>query len=278
MQFRGYDYYRDVWARVQRIVMFGSFPVSVKMLETAEMLDEIKDEKGRPIKQVDNIIAPCQLIAQAHSWGTVQGGTANALSMCTGGSAYMGFREMPEEWYDTYCRAYYPTEQLSQKTVDDCPKFQPGTYSAMVAAPLERTPVDPDVVIFFPNPAQLYMLTAAYLYNKGGAIDAQFSQAWGCCGPMVAAPVNTGKPNIFTPDNGARIIAFSSDNEMTFSIPGKDLDDFMDGLEFVYKGKMMRYPTAYQHINAKPGGPMGAALEGKGLYAKEERHPDQKAE
>jgi uncharacterized protein (DUF169 family) len=271
MEFTGHGYYQAAWETIQKICMFPAFPVSVKMLESADLLDQIRDEEGRPIRKVEGKIAACQLMAQAHTWGKVQGGTAQSLSLCVGGAAYMGFRDLPKEWLDTYCRAYYPTEQLSQLTVNDCPKFEPFRYAAMVAAPLDKTPVDPDVIVFFPNAAQTYLLTAAYLYNKGGAIDAQFSQAWGVCGSMVAQPVNTGKATISIPDNGARMIAFSSDHELTFAIPGALLDDFIQGLEFVYEGRMARYPTPYQHINAVPGGPMGAALEGKGLYAKEDR-------
>ncbi len=59
---------------------------------------------------------------------------------------------------------------------------------------------------------------------------------------------------------------------------GSSLDDLMEGFTFIRRGRMLRYPIACQHINAAPAGAMGAALEGKGLYPPEERHPGGKAE
>ena len=147
----------------------------------------------------------------------------------------------------------------------------------MIVSSLERTPVDPDVVIFFPNAAQTMLLIAAYLYNKGGKIDAEFCMVGGCSQPIVPV-MKTGKPNIFIPTNGARILGWPSDIELTFSIPGESLKDVLEGLEFLYRGKGIRYPTVWQHINWDPKGKIRDVMDGKGLYPPEERNPQRKPE
>jgi uncharacterized protein (DUF169 family) len=235
--------------------MLSSFPVAVKMLEDVKMLNEVKDERGKPLRQVNNKITVCQFLGQAHYLGVAQGGTKETLSACVSGGAYLGFWELPEEYPDRYVGGYFPTKELARETVATCPRFEPGKYAAMIASSLERTPVDPDVVIFFCNAAQLLVLTAAYLSREGGKIDAEFCMVGACSQPIVS-PMKTGKPNIFYPTNGARILAFPSENELMFSIPGGKLEEFLEGLDFVYRGRLVRYPTTWQHISWEPQGPI----------------------
>lgn len=266
--------YQEMATRFDSLLRLASFPVAVKMLEDARMLNDIKDEKGRPLRQIDHELTICQFLGQSSYLGATQGGTAENLVGCLSGGAFMGFWKLADDYADGYVRAYFPTEELARKALATVPRFEPGTHAAMVASPLGQMPVDPDVVIFFANAAQTLRLTAAYIYKKGEKIDAEFNIAGGCAQPIVS-PMRTGKPNIFIPTNGARILGLPSDNDLSFSIPAASLPNILEGLELTHRN-MIRYPTTWQHLNWETHGIIRNVLKGKGFFPPEQRHPESK--
>lgn len=80
------------------------------------------------------------------------------------------------------------------------------------------------MVIFFGNTAQIYRLIQAYLYNKGGRLE------FGLCGEalcadVITAPIQTQKPVLGLPSNGARLLSWPSDDEIACGVPGSLLED-----------------------------------------------------
>lgn len=264
--------------RFDRLLRLSSYPVAVKMFKDAKELAKAKDEKGRPINLVSGLrLTVCQALAQPRYWGTIVAGNAESLNMCMVGAWAMGFEELAENYADGYVRAYFTNEEVARRCIALIPRFKLGECSAMLAAPLERITVDPDVVLFYGNTAQAYRFIQAYNYNKGGRLEFGCTGEAGGCADCVVVPIQTGKPTVAFPCNGARLLSWPSDDEVVCGVPANALEDILEGLEFTHAG-MVRYPMTWQHINWEP--PTGTILrnvmEGKGFFPPEQRHPEKK--
>ena len=266
---------RAISNRYNEVLRLTSYPVAVKMFENLEELQEAKDEKGRPVRRIGKgNFTVCQLLAQARYTGRTIAGAAESLSMCLPGAAAMGFLELPEGFSDGHVRAYYIDEEVARKNIDAIPKFPKGKYVAMLASPLERMPVDPDIVLFCGNSAQIYRFTHSYLYNKVGRLEFSTSGLVGCS-DLIVAPLRTGKPGLAFPANGTRIASWPSDNEMGCGIPADILEDVLEGLEFTHRGGI-RYPITWQHIEWEVQGGLRDVMQGKGFFPPDQRHPERK--
>ena len=261
----------DEWLRLT------SNPVAVKLFANKKELDDVKDESGRPIRKVtEPRLTICQLIAQARYLGRTLAGDADALGMCTLATGAMGFKEVPLSYADGYVRAYFTDEKAARNTVARVPKFQPGSYVGMLASPLDRMPLTPDVVIFFGNTAQIYRFIQSYLYNTGGRMEFS-SNAEAVCADLITLPMLTEKPQIGLPCNGGRVLSWPSDDEIAIGVPAVALEQVMNGMDFTHRGGV-RYPTTWVHIGWEPppGSMTRNIMEGKGFYPPEQRHPQKK--
>ena len=269
------DELRVIANRYNEMLRLASYPVAVKMFEHQEELQGVKDERGRAVPRIgDGKFTVCQLLAQARYLGRTVAGTAESLSMCLPGAAAMGFQELPEGFADGHVRAYYIDEEIARKNMAAIPKFEAGKYVAMLASPLERMPIDPDIVLFFGNTAQIYRFIHSYLYNKVGRLEFSSSGLVGCS-DLIVAPLQSAKPGIALPGNGTRLAGWFSDEEAGCGVPANILEDVLEGLEFTHRGGI-RYPITWQSIEWEVQGSLRNVMQGKGFFPPEMRHPEKK--
>jgi len=226
-----------------KLMKLRGHPVAIKLFKTAAEFEGLK------VKRLDKVLAVCQVLAQAHYLGRVRLGTAKELDLCPPGSAMMGLRELPEAWKtgEFYVGMYHTSKEVGRKAVDALPKFKAGETAGILFSPLEKCPVDPDVVLFWGNVAQALMIPRGYLYNKGGSATASTVALCGCLDAVVT-PIQTKKPNIALPCNGGRLLGDPDENNLWAAAPGELLEDVLDGIKFTVKAGVT-YPTAWQHIN-----------------------------
>ncbi len=259
--------------RYNQMLRLSSSPVAVKLVKNAEELESIRDEKGKPIRQIKGKnLALCQLLGQARYLGRVTAGTNDSAGFCTLGAGLLGFRELPEDYADGYVRAYFTDESIARKTIATSPRFEGGKHYAMVVAPLESTSFDPDAVIFFGKTAQIQRLIVAHLYDKGGRLEFSCNGE-ALCGDVIVAPIQTKKPVVGFPCNGSRLLSWPSDDEIACGIPGELLEDIIEGLEFSHRGSI-RYPLTWVHLDWEPQGKIRDVMEGRGIFPPELRHPE----
>lgn len=257
--------------RIDRLLRPESYPVAVKLYKDKEELKEVKEKDGRAVRMVEGKnLAACQLIGQARYMGRVTGGTCETASMCMYGSWVLGFEELPVEYMHGYVRSYFTTEEVAERNFATTPRFEVGSYSGILAAPLEKMPVEPDVVVVFGNTAQVYRLIHAYNHNKGVRLEFSSNGEAGACADMIALPALTQKPSIALPCNGARMLSWPSDDGLAFAIPAAGLEDIVAGLEFTHAG-MIRYPLTWVHLDWEVQGRIKNVIRGKGFYPKEQR-------
>ncbi len=228
--------------------------VAVKMLPDAEELDKIH-YKGKPVRKVSKRLVICQLFAQARFYGRVIGGTEESLNLCRLGADALGFEV--DDYTHVYSGSYFNSDEAAQKMIATMPKLERGKYHALLVAPLERCPVEPDVVLFYGNAAQILRLVHGYLYNKGGRVNFSSSGDAGiCCDPLVV-PMQTGEPGIGLPCNGGRIMSLPNSTDIVCGVPFKILDEVLEGIKFTHLGRgAIRYPIAWQHIDWEPQPPV----------------------
>jgi uncharacterized protein (DUF169 family) len=237
-------------SRLNGYLKLSSSPVAVKLFKKTEDLDQAT--KRRPA----NKVAICQLFGQARYLQRVIGGTAGELGECAIGAAAFGLADYPEDVREgkRMVGIYHATEEVGKRVFAEIPKFDLGTYEAILAAPLHGCPVEPDVIIFFGNSAQMLRLIHAHVWKTGERL--KFS----CVGEVVCADVvveamKTGRPSLSVPCNGARILSAVQDSELMMGIPYELIKEILNGLEATSKGGV-RYPPAFQMVYLTPQPPV----------------------
>ena len=120
-------------------------------------------------------------------------------------------------------------------------KLDKGQYAGVVFSPLERTRVEPDVVVLFCNAAQLMRLVHGATQGTGTSLRSVFAGLMASCGEGVLQTLKTKEPKVVLPGNGDRIWAMVQDDELLFTIPADSLDQVIAGLETTHQTGI-RYP------------------------------------
>jgi len=241
---------KNLESRFNEHLKLGCSPVAVKLFEKDEHLDKVT--KRRPA----NKIAICQLFGQARYLNRTLGGTINELGECAIGAAAFGLADYPKDVGEgkRMVGIYHATEAIGKKVFAEIPRFKAGTYQAMLAAPLYQCPIDPDIVIFFGNSAQMLRLIHGHVWETGERLE------FSCVGEVVCAdvvvrPMKTGKPSLSIPCNGSRILSAVQDTELMMGIPFDLMDKTLEGLDATAKGGL-RYPPAFQMVYLTPQPPV----------------------
>jgi uncharacterized protein (DUF169 family) len=156
---------------------------------------------------------------------------------------------------------YSANEDAAKTTMEavDQVKLSKGECAGVVFSPLERTRIDPDLVMIFCNPAQLMRLVHGATQETGEAVQSIFSGRGGSCTEGVLQTFKIGKPKVVLPGNGDRVWAMVQDEEIAFTIPADWLDSIIGGLEATHQtGVRYPIPVDVRHEPTFPGQFKGA--------------------
>jgi len=251
-----------------RHLKLEGFPAAVKMIEDVKALDDIQ-YKGKPVRKLNKNLLVCQLISQARFYGRVVAGLGENLDICRLGGDAMGFEV--DDYTHVYAGTYFTSGEAARKMIETMPKLERGKYQAMLVGPLDRIPVDPDVVVIYGNVAQMLRIINGYVYDSGERLEFSANGDAGLCSDTVAIPMLTGKPHLAVPCNGGRVMSLPNQTEMAFGIPFEELEHVLEGIKFTGRNVPVMYPVAWQHIDweAPPDAPIRAFVRPEG--AKKEK-------
>ncbi len=102
---------------------------------------------------------------------------------------------------------------------------------AIVYAPLETAPYDPDVVVIICNPKQAMQIAQAMVYTLGGRVEADFAGIQSICGDAVAGPYTTKRPNITLGCSGSRKFADIQPDDVIIGMNGENIGCVVNALE-----------------------------------------------
>jgi uncharacterized protein (DUF169 family) len=123
----------------------------------------------------------------------------------------------------------FESADAASKTVSDVPKIDPGTIQATFVFPLEKAPVNPDIVILFMKPIQVLWTALSLLYIKGGKISSSFAGIGEFCGYATAIPYLENVPNFTMGGFGSR--KQKAPEEMLVGIPAPLLEEVVSNVE-----------------------------------------------
>jgi len=253
---------------LNRLIRPLTFPLAVKL---AKSIDEFPEKTRRPSRDMGFKTNLCVGMTMARKYGWTVGMTADDNSCPIVAYTY-GWSEPEPETRKALAdfmivMKYSADENAAKTTMDavDHVKLDKGQCSGVVFSPLERTKVEPDLVMIFCNPAQLMRLVHGATQETGAAVQSVFSGRGGTCTEGVLQTFKTGQPKVVLPGNGDRVWAMVQDDEMAFSMPANWLDSVISGLEATHQmGVRYPIPVDVRHEPTFPGQLKDAASKAAG--------------
>jgi uncharacterized protein (DUF169 family) len=231
-----------------------TFPLAFKLFASADAL-----KKGKEIRRLGYKPRLCQLITLARVHGWTLGATAEELGspVC---ASIIGLIEPPQELMagKTLSGIMYKTAADARKHEKAVPRLATGKYKAVAIAPLKANKFEPDIVLIYGNPAQVFMLVAAVQWEDFEPVENQCVGESSCADAIVRCYL-TKKPSIALPSYAERRYGQAQDDEMVIALLAKSVDKTIQGLKGLHEGGI-RYPIP----------PWGAQVKAPSLLEKEE--------
>ena len=242
---------------LNRLIRPLTFPIAVKLVKS---VDEFPEKARRPARDMGFKTNLCVGMTMARKYGWTVGMTADD-NACPIVSYTYGWSEPESETRKALTEflqvmKYAASENAAKTTMEavEQVKLGKGQCAGVVFSPLERTKIEPDLVMIFCNPAQLMRLVHAATQETGVALQSIFSGRGGTCTEGVLQTFKAGKPKVVLPGNGDRVWAMVQDNEMVFTIPANWLDPVIRGLEATHQtGIRYPIPVDVRHEPTFPG-------------------------
>jgi uncharacterized protein (DUF169 family) len=223
----------------------------------------IQDTQGwEKVKRPNRPLALCQFISQTRYIGRTVLIKAEDISCYAPAENLFGVK-MPADAPSRYVGWQFSNEEAAKKSIEVIPHLEAGRYKAVYLGPLDRCPVDPDVIIFFGNAAQMQVLISAYLRDRGGALNFNAGNQLGCASAIVV-PMKEKRPNLVIPGNAVKLLALPSNTDMFMGIPGFLLGEMADNATKLRETGGSRYPVPWAYISWVPQPPIADLLKREG--------------
>src|SRR5512139_2256010 len=216
--------------RMELLLRLKSFPVAFKLLEKTEDLARLPY-----LRRVSHKSTLCQLISLVRSFDWTVGADLDDFldSLCP---SIIGLTEVPELMRDGTFRSlvWTKTREDGKKYENSVPRLPAGKYRAVALAPLGYNPFDPDIVLFYANPAQMMLLINALQFEDYEVM--RFSCVGeSSCSDAIARCYLERKPFLSIPCYGERRYGHAQDDELVMALPTEMMDKALRGMEALYK-------------------------------------------
>jgi len=229
------------WARKMReFVNPDTFPVGVKILKDES---EIPSRARRPLRDLKVLMAPCQGSAMARRYGWTVAFGPEDVGCAIAAHTYGWERPEDESGAINFLTGvnYVCDETAGREVLKAFRTLHMGNQLAVLYSPLERTKMEPDVILIYVNPAQMMRLIHGATYHTGKPIQSSFSGRAGSCTDGVIGAYLDNDVKVVVPGNGDRVWATCQDHEILMAIPAGKFAEVVEGLEKTHQ-KGIRYP------------------------------------
>ena len=240
--------WKDVSELIRKATILGTSPVAISLLEDAGSLLDLPR-----VEMVSNT-ALCHMIARArhHREEGILGASAQGLK-CVWADAALGLIRTPQRLADGELNRNFVKDEEAGKRLQDS-MFMLGRdgarYGSVVVAPLDLTPVEPNAIVLYVNPAQALRLIIAFAHEKGEPVVAEMTgQASVCC--AIAKVVDKGQVVVDIPCIGDRAFGLAGENDMIVAFPPSRTDQLLQGLKATERSAsypfkpFMRWPVVF---------------------------------
>jgi uncharacterized protein (DUF169 family) len=202
-------------------------PVAVKMLESTLMMRDIKG-----LRQLKDT-APCHMAAWARYYREegVVGASVDGVK-CVWGAACLGMMKSPERFKKGYVTMPFAKDPEAGEhmvgalgVLGDDKKL----FDALVMAPLDLTPLEPDVVVIYLTPGQALRLIIAYVHEKGEEVRSTITGQASLCS-SIAHAFREKSMVVDIPCIGDRRYGLVQDQEMLVAFHVSRTEQLLEGL------------------------------------------------
>ena len=230
--------------RLERLMRLKTSPVAFKLLEDKKSLSEIPF-----LRSPQNKGTMCQMLNLVRNFSWTVGASSEdfVMSMCP---SVIGLCDLPEFMQDGTFRSIVWTKSRAdgKKYENSVPRMPTGQYEAVAMAPLIHNPFDPDIVLFYANPAQMILLINALQFENYEVMQFYCVGETSCADAIVRCYLNQ-KPALTIPCYGERRYGHTQDDELVMAIPADKMNKALRGMEALYR-RGIRYPISYAGAEA----------------------------
>lgn len=226
--------------KIRNFVNPATFPVAVRFTREAS---EIPPSAKRPLRDLQVRMAPCQGAAMARRYGWTVAFGREDVGCAIAANSYGWERVEDDEGVVRFMTHmnYASDAEAARKALASFRHLEAGEDLVAVYSPLERTRVEPDVILIYVNPAQLMRLIHGGTYRSGRPIESTFSgRASSCTEGVIGAHLDQAL-KVVVPGNGDRVWGGCQDHEMVMAVPASRLAEVVEGLEKTH-AQGIRYP------------------------------------
>jgi uncharacterized protein (DUF169 family) len=215
----------------------------------------------------------CQFTQQARVKKKVQQADADNL-ICSKGASALGLYKTPPGVMSGKRDAGRKVKDLraAQTLQKEIPKIQPGRVKYVIVSPLEKTPVDPDVILIVGYPAQIWRICQSATWKDGHRLSFSTSTSQGVCADAVVVPYLADHMNVSLGCTGMRVFAGYSEHHLIAGLSVKKFKEMMAGLEAT-SARDYTYPIPYETYEATPQLPRAWTIMRKLTQEQLERLP-----
>jgi uncharacterized protein (DUF169 family) len=226
--------------KVRNFVNPATFPVAVRFARDSS---EVPPSAKRPLQNLQVRMAPCQGAAMARRYGWTVAFGKEDVGCAIAANTY-GWEKIADEEgmirFMTHMN-YARDAQAAREVLAASRQLEFGEDLVVVYSPLERTRVEPDVILIYVNPAQIMRLIHGGTYGSGKPIQSSFSGRASSCTEGVIGAYQDQALKVVVPGNGDRVWGGCQDHEMVMAVPAAGLAEVVEGLEKTH-AQGIRYP------------------------------------
>lgn len=218
------------WAEItgefKQLLKLKSEPVAFRRLENPKELEEIPG-----VKRIERNFNFCQVPFLVRVLGQTIGITRddqllgrcarlNGVKAATEKSMKAESVMLATTWFAS------PDDALKQQY--ETPRVPAG--GAVVLAPLAKEKFEPDVILFYANPAQIMMILCGLQKEKYERFVFSFIGE-GACADSLAQCYASGKPALSIPCYGERMMGQVADDEIILGLPPQEVSRALSGIK-----------------------------------------------
>jgi len=228
-----------------KLLRLKTYPVGIKLFKS-------EDEVPKEFEKVEEKFAVCHFIGMARFHEKALYALSKNSESCIVGATAMGFIEPPDDFAQKGVGVFAGTVEAVEKIIKRLNPLPLGKYKAFGVSPLNKIPVNPDVVQIFGDPLQLLVLVYSNTWNGEPDIYLGTNGHGSSCYEAMVIPFQKKKITMSIADMGDRRYGYASDDEIIMGVPIEKLELLYEGLLKTMKTKN-RYPVLYNFhsIDAK---------------------------
>lgn len=231
--------YAEAQELLERMLKLDYHPVAIKFFKSAEEAEQYPAEK-RPTAR----LTFCQFTTASRMANYVLKGTDDNI-LCENCLTTFGYTAPSDEEAKGHLK-YVVDFEFAKQVLATKPRLPLGEMKVFMTAPLAKTPVDPDVVMFVCNPLQAYHILDDFIGAfKVHPLQFNHTVNSAVCGGVVWTYLNH-KPNMNTMCAGSFTSGKTEKGEVNVFIPGDQITgvvrqmvrrtEFSGGTSLVYTG------------------------------------------